>query len=166
MGIPATYFRPRPFEIIQLTDRVIMLLEVENLWRIIYTDGREFPENPLATWNGYATGHYESDVLIIETRHFRGWESEDRPRWLDRLGHPFSDELTVVERLRRLDHDTIENVITIDDPTAYEQPWTATMTFSLREGVELEEFICQERDNLAFEALERQLLEYGTARPE
>jgi hypothetical protein len=40
------------------------------------------------------------------------------------------------------------------------------MTFRLREGVELEEFICQERDNLAFEALERQLLEYGTARPE
>ena len=161
MGIPATYFRPRPIEIIQLPGRVIMLLEVENFWRIIYTDGREFPEFPLPTWNGYAIGHYEDDTLVSEARNFKGWESAERQRWLDRLGHPFSDELKVIERMRRVDHDTLENEITIVDPIAYERPWTATMIFSLREGVELEEFICQEADNRAFEEFERQLLEYG-----
>ena len=166
MGIPATYFRPRPFEIIQLADRLIMLLEIENLWRIIYTDGREFPEDPIPTWNGYAIGHYEGDALIIESRHFRGWESEDKPRWLDRLGHPFSDELILVERWRRLDQDTFQNEITIHDPVAYERPWTATMNFRLREGVELEEFICQEGDNQAFREFERQLLEYVPEPPE
>lgn len=166
MGIPGTYFRPRPFEIIQLPDRVIMLLEVENFWRIIYMDGREFPENPLLTWNGYAIGYYERDTLVIETRHVRGWESEDRQRWLDRLGHPFSDELIVIERLRRLDYDTLENEITIDDRLAYERPWTATMIFGLREGAELAEFICQEGDNVTFEAFEQQLLEYRKETPE
>jgi hypothetical protein len=65
-----------------------------------------------------------------------------------------------------VDHDTIQSVITIDDPMAYEQPWTALMAFSLREGVALAEFSCQEGDNLAFEAFERQLLEYGTEQRE
>jgi hypothetical protein len=166
MGIPATYFRPRPIEIIQLPDRVIMLLEVENFFRIIYTDRREFPDFPLPTWNGYAIGQYEGDTLVIETRNFRGWQSEERQRWLDRLGHPFSDELTVIERMRRVDRDTLENEITIADPIAYERSWMATVTFSLREGIELEEFICQEADNRAFAELERQLLEYGREAPE
>ncbi len=160
MGIPATYFRPRPIEIIQLPDRVIMLLEVESFFHIIYTDGREFPEFPLPTWNGYAIGHYEDDALVVETRNFKGWESEDRQRWIDRLGHPFSDELTVIERMRRVDHDTLENEITIVDPISYERPWSATMIFSLREGVELAEFICLEADNRAFQEFERQLLDY------
>lgn len=161
MGIPATYFRPRPFEIVQLPDRVLMLIEVENFFRIIYTDGREFPDFPLPTWNGYAVGHYEANTLVIETRNFRGWQSEDRQRWVDRMGHPFSDELTVVERFRRVDPETIENEITIIDPIAYEEPWSATLTFSRREGVELEEFICSEADNRAFQEFERQLLDYG-----
>ena len=161
MGIPATYFRPRPFEIVQLPGRVLMLLEVENFFRIIYTDGRTFPDFPLPTWNGYAIGHYEGDTFVIETRNFRGWQSEDRQRWVDRMGHPFSDELTVIERLRRTDEDTLENEITIIDPVAYTEPWSATMTFSRREGVELEEFVCSEADNRAFQEFERQLLEYG-----
>jgi hypothetical protein len=161
MGIPATYFRPRPFELIQLPGRVIMLIEVENFFRVIYTDGREFPEFPLPTWNGYAIGHYEGDTLVVETRNFRGWQSEDRQRWVDRMGHPFSEELTVIERFRRIDHETLENEITIIDPVAYERPWSATMTFSLREGVELEEFICSEADNREFQEFERQLLEYN-----
>ena len=143
MGFPTTYFRPRPFEIIQLDDRVIMLFEIDNFWRIIYMDGRGFPEVPLHTWNGYAVGRYEDDTLVVETRQFIGWESENQQRWLDRLGYPFSDELRLVERFRRLNDDTLENEITIDDPIAYERPWNATLTYRTRE-FELAEFICQE----------------------
>ena len=65
MGFPATYYRPRPFEIIQLPDRAVMLFEVDHFWRIIHMDGREFPEIPLHTWNGYSIGHYEGDTLVI-----------------------------------------------------------------------------------------------------
>ena len=143
MGIPATYYRPRPFEIVQLPDRVLMLFEVDHFWRVIYMDEREFPEVPLHTWNGYSIGHYEGDTLVIETRHIKGWESERNQRWLDRLGHPFSDELRLVERIRRVDHERLEIEITIDDPIAYTRPWTGTLTFRLRD-FELAEFICQE----------------------
>lgn len=143
MGFPASYFRPRPFEIIQLPDRAVMLFEIDHFWRIIYMDGREFPEVPLSTWNGYSIGHYEGDTLVIETRHILGWKSENQQRWLDRLGHPFSNELRIVERIRRVDEDTLENQITIDDPVAYERPFMGTLNFRTRD-FELAEFICQE----------------------
>jgi hypothetical protein len=143
MGIPASYFRPRPFEILQLPDRAVMLFEVGNFWRIIYMDGRDFPEVPLHTWNGYSIGHYEGDTLVIETRHVIGWMSERVQRWLDRLGHPFSDEVIITERIRRTEEDALENEITINDPVAYERPWTGVMTYR-RRNFELAEFICQE----------------------
>ena len=143
MGFPATYFRPRPFEIIQLPDRVVMLFEVDNFWRVIYMDGRDFPEVPLHTWNGYSIGHYEGDTLVIETRHMIGWTSESNQRWLDRLGYPFSDDVIVTERIRHIDADNLEDEITISDPVAYEEPWTGLMTFR-RRNFEVAEFICQE----------------------
>ena len=143
MGFPATYYRPRPFEILQLPDRAVMLFEVGNFWRVVYMDGRGFPEVPLHTWSGYSIGRYEADTLVIETRHILGWESERQQRWLDRLGHPFSDELRIVERIRRVDEDSLVNEITIDDPIAYERPFTGTLTFRRRD-FELAEFICQE----------------------
>ena len=143
-----------------------MLIEVDDFFRVIYTDGRDFPEFPLPSWYGYAVGHYDGDTLVVETRNFRGWKSESRQRWVDRMGHPFSDELRVVERFRRVDHNTLEDEITIVDPVAYERPWSSTMTFSLREGVELEEFICSEADNREYQEFEQQLLDYGNDKAE
>jgi hypothetical protein len=143
MGFPATYFRPRPFEIVQLPQRIVMLFEIDNFWRVIHMDGRDFPEVPLHTWNGYSIGHYEGDTLVIETRHLIGWESESVQRWVDRLGYPFSDDVRVTERIRRVDDDRLENVVTIDDPIAYEQPWSGTIDYQ-RRNFELAEFICGE----------------------
>ena len=39
-GVPRIKFRPLPFEIVQLPDRVIMLYEIHHAFRIIPTDGR------------------------------------------------------------------------------------------------------------------------------
>lgn len=143
MGFPGTYYRPRPFEILQLPDRAVMLFEVDHFWRIIYMDGRDFPEVPLHTWNGYSIGHYEGDTLVVETRHIIGWESENQQRWIDRIGHPFSDELRLIERIRLGEGGALENEVTIEDPIAYERPFTGTLTYRRRD-FELSEFICQE----------------------
>ena len=143
MGFPGTYYRPRPFEIIQLPNRVVMLFEINNFWRIVYMDGRDFPEVPLHTWNGYSIGHYEGDTLVIETRHILGWESENQQRWLDRLGHPFSDQVKIIERIRRVDDESIVNEVSIHDPVAYEDVLTGTLNFRKRD-FELAEFVCQE----------------------
>lgn len=143
MGIPGMYFRPRTFEFVQMQARTLMLFEVDHMWREIHMDGRGFPDVPLGTWLGYSVGRYDGDALVVETRQFRGWE-ENAQRWLDRLGHPFSDELKVTERFRRPSRDTLVNEIAIDDPVAYTRPWTATMNYRLRDNFEMGEFICNE----------------------
>jgi hypothetical protein len=144
MGIPGMYFRPRTFQFVQLPARTLMLFEVDHMWREIHMDGRSFPDVPLGTWLGYSIGRYDGDALVVETRQFRGWEPEAQ-RWLDRLGHPFSDELKVTERFRRTGRDTLVNEITIDDPVAYTRPWTATMNYRRQaDDFEMGEFICNE----------------------
>jgi hypothetical protein len=120
-----------------------MLFEVDNFWRIIHLDGREFPDVPLHTWNGTSIGRYEGDTLVVETRHTLGWESETNQRWLDRLGHPFSDELVLTERIRRLDDSTMEIQVTAVDPVAYSEQVTGTLTFGTK-SYELAEFVCNE----------------------
>jgi hypothetical protein len=62
--------------------------------------------------------------------------------WLDQVGHPHSDALHVVERFRRIDHDTLQDDLTIDDPKAYKKPWTGRQVFKLRPTWRLLEYVC------------------------
>jgi hypothetical protein len=62
--------------------------------------------------------------------------------WLDRVGHPHSEALHLIERFRRPDHDTLIDEITIDDPEAYTRPWSAQMAFQLKAKWEIMEFVC------------------------
>ena len=67
--------------------------------------------------------------------------------WLDFRGHPATNALHLVERYRRRDFGHLEIQFTIDDPKAYRQPWSVTMTFDLLPDTELIEHICDnERD--------------------
>jgi hypothetical protein len=51
-----------------------------------------------------------------------------------------------VERIRRVDHGTLEDGITIDDPKAYKKPWTIQSTFDLQPGVDIDwEGVCEDR---------------------
>ena len=84
-----------PFEMIQATGRVIMYFEYDHFVREIFTDGRPHPDGLEATWMGHAIGHYEGDTLVVDTIGFND------KTWLDRVGHPHSDQLHLVERFRR-----------------------------------------------------------------
>lgn len=69
--------------------------------------------------------------------------------WLDYSGHPHSDALHVVERIRRADHGTLINDITIEDPKAYTKPWVSHMVFDLHPDWKIEETICEDDVNFS-----------------
>jgi hypothetical protein len=50
----------------------------------------------------------------------------DERSWRDQAGHPHSAEMKVQERYTRVDHNTLEMTITIDDPKAYTKPFMIT----------------------------------------
>jgi hypothetical protein len=108
-------------------------------YRIIYLDGRSFPENIPPTNYGYSIGHWEGDTLVVETRGL------NEKFWMDTRGTPHTAQLKFTERFTRSDMNTLRYQATIDDPGAYTAPWTTSdFTLRWRPDDELFEYICQQ----------------------
>jgi hypothetical protein len=138
-GVPAVYMFIFPMEIMQIPGRVVMYFEYGNYVRQIFTDGRKH-QNLTPLWMGDSMGKWEGDTFVVEANGFND------KTWLDNEGHPHSDALHVVERIRRLDHDHLVDDITIDDPKAYTKPLVARRNFTLQPGWNIAEFICEDHD--------------------
>lgn len=131
---------PLPLEIRQTAQVVYILSEADHWVRRIYTDGRAQPDGYPVTWMGYSVGKYEGDTLIVDTTNI------NEKTWIDTLGHPHSNALHLVERIRRVNHDTLEIEFTFDDPKTYTRPWTGKKVFQLEPlGFEIkEDVMCNE----------------------
>ncbi len=128
-----------PFEIIQVPNKLVMLFEVSNGVRQIYMDGREHPESWPFGWMGHSIGKWEKDTLVVDTVGLND------KTWFDAGGAPHSDALHVVERFRRVDHDTLEVEFTFEDRKAFTKPWGAKKTYRLRPNQELlERITCED----------------------
>jgi hypothetical protein len=66
--------------------------------------------------------------------------SDDRS-WIDGTGHPHSVDMTVEERYTRKDHDTLDLVITINDPKYYTAPILGENHFKWVPNQELAEYL-------------------------
>ena len=129
-----------PFEIIQSARRVMIFSESNHEVRQIWTDGRQHPKDLDVTWNGHSVGKWDGDTLVADTV---GMHEET---WLDGAGRGHSDKLHLIERFRRLDHDTLQIDITIDDSKAYTKPFTVQVTRKLRPDWDIAETVtCDER---------------------
>jgi hypothetical protein len=139
-GVPKIDYVSYPWKLIETPSSIVILYETFTYWRQIFTDGREVDPNAKPAWMGYSTGRWEGDTLVVETTGFNG------KAWLDQLGRPTTDRLRVTERFTRTSfgHMTIE--VTIDDPGAYTDRWSASQVVHLRPGWEPLEFICGENN--------------------
>jgi hypothetical protein len=112
------------------------VLRPEQVWiiyerpdvRYIYTDGRPFPpkDELWPTFEGYSIGHWEGDTLVIQTVSIRGGIP------IDRTGAALSDEARVLERIRRIDDQTLQSEVTVEDPVAFTGPWKVTRRYTKR----------------------------------
>ena len=140
-GIPRMMATPFPFQIFQLSDRVLFVFEGgAHVWRAIYTDGRAHAKDPSPSFLGDSVGHWEGDTLTVDVNGF------NEATWLDQAGHPHTDALHVIERFTRANELTLHYEVTIDDPKAYTKPWTTSYTIPWAPGAELYEYICQENN--------------------
>jgi hypothetical protein len=147
-GFPRAYLHAFPIQIVQTPTEVIVLFEWDSLRHQIFTDGRAHDTALGPLWMGDAIGHWEGNTLVADTVNFND------KTWLDRIGHPHSDALHVIEHIRRVDHEHLEDDITIDDPKAYTKPWTGKIVFALKAKWTLSEEFCE--DIRSFNSLEEQ----------
>jgi len=125
---------------VQAPGMLVMLSERDVTYRQIFTDGRPLPADPSPSYNGYSSGHWEGDTLVVETIGFHDG------MWLDRSGSPLTDAAKLTERFRRINYGNLEIEVTVDDPKAYTKPWTVTLHQFIRLNTELLEFFCQENE--------------------
>jgi len=128
-GMPTMMTLYRPMEIIVLPETTYIRIDHNHQsHRRIYTDGRDWPNDPLSSFRGYSIGKWidtngdgKYDVLEIETRHLKG------PRSLDPAGTPVHDDNNSIVKERisfdKADPARLNNEITLID-NALTRPWT------------------------------------------
>ena len=153
LGVPRSYhYNIRLTQIFQDDDKVAMLYQYDNRWRVIWTDGRQLPkvvdggvdiggELPEPRFFGYSVGRWLADYTF--EAQTVGTMPDDRV-WLDSTGRPISEKAHVTETFRRVDADTLIWSETIDDPKLYTRPWE-TMRLAMRlhdPRTDIQEYYC------------------------
>jgi hypothetical protein len=141
-GVPRIYLYNFPVQIVQIPGQVLMLFEYDHFIRRIYTDGRPHDTEQGPLWMGDSVGKWEGDTLVVDTVSFND------KTLIDRVGRPHSNALQLTERIRRIDHDSMEIDFTVDDPKAYTKPWGTKLIFDRKRDWKIMEQVCE--DNASF----------------
>jgi len=127
--LPAAY--NNNVQVFQTRDYVALLTEMVHDARIIPLDGRPFGTVP--QWKGESRGHFEGDMLVVETRNFKRETSFPGS----------SANMHLIERFTRTDPDTLFYEFTVDDPVTWTRPWSGAIPMSRIEGP-IYEYACHE----------------------
>jgi hypothetical protein len=71
-------------------------------------------------WFGDSRGHWEGDTLVVDVTNFSPKTDYQGAR----------ENLHLVERWKRTGPDSLEYVVTIEDPTVWTRPWTVKQEFN------------------------------------
>jgi len=124
---------------------VIIMLERTQALRQIYLN-RQHRDDLYPTYSGDSIGRYEGDTLVVDTIGFKD------TTWVDLEGGlPHSEAMHLVERIRRTDHDTLVDDMTIEDPKAFTKPITAQQVYKLKPGWEIQEYVCEENNRYTYQ---------------
>jgi len=140
LGAPRMLVDPLYRKFVQTPGLLVVLNERDAAYRQIFTDGRPLPQDPQPSWNGYSTGKWEGDTLVVQTNGLRDG------MWLDRKGSPMTDAAKLTERFRRVNYGTMEIEVTVDDPKAYTKPWSVKVIEYIVLDTELLDSICSENE--------------------
>jgi hypothetical protein len=163
-GLPASMF---PFmynsgmAIVQAPGYVVIRLEIIHETRVIAVDPvsrspAAQPRPRLATairqWLGDSRGRWEGRTLVVETTNFNG----RFPMMIQGpggTGIPTSESLRVTERFTRVDEDTIDYELSVDDPVVLTRPWKAAFAWKRDPSYYIYEYGCHEGNQAISNAL-------------
>jgi hypothetical protein len=147
VGFPQNiYNEGRGLSIATMPDRIVILLQYMDLWREVWMDGRSLPTKVGGTdkgsldptYNGYSVGHWEDDyTLVVDTTGM-----DDRT-WVTGAGYPHTVEAHVQERYHRVDHNTLQLTVALDDPKIYTKSWNlGTYNYRWIPNQKFDDFAC------------------------
>jgi hypothetical protein len=134
--------------IVQTPGGVTMFYDVgqgQGWQRNIVMNGSPHLPASIRQWYGDSRGHWEGDTLVIDVTNFSPKTDFQGSR----------ENLHLVERWTRTAQDTLEYVVTIEDPTVWREPWTVQQEFT-RQSEEANRVYYEPRcieGNYAFQAM-------------
>ena len=118
--------------IVQGEDHIMILIEMVHDARIIRMNAEHAPDG-VRRWLGDSVGRWDGDTLVVDTTNFRS-----------RTSLSGADEnLHVVERFTLKEDGHILYDFTVDDPTAWEEPWSGQYMLKATEEP-VYEYACHE----------------------
>src|SRR5262245_7064257 len=147
-GVPGGMFPAgynNAYQITQIPGFVVILYEMIHSARIIPMDGRPHLPSSVKLWDGDSRGRWEGNTLVIDTTNYndKGWIATSAATGRIK-GVPQSEALHLVERFTRIDRDTINYEVTIEDPNMYTKSWKVATPLSRDPGYQIFEYACQE----------------------
>ena len=145
-GVPGMdiYNRGQPLHFVQTPKEVVMINELYASTRHIYMNVPH-TKNPKPSWYGESVGHYEGDELVVDTIGLND------KTFVDNYRTPHTTEMHVVERFKMLDGGkTLEVKIRVEDPGAFNMPWTARSTWRRMHAGMLIEDLCEPNNDFYF----------------
>jgi hypothetical protein len=134
------YGMPHLLKFVHKPDILLVLNELNAGYRQVFTDARPLPEDPTPSWQGYSSGKWSGDTLVIDTIGLRD------DTWIDWNGSVLTQAAKVREQIRRPDFGHLETQVTVDDPKAYTKLWTVTLKQRIVVDTELVDEICLENE--------------------
>jgi hypothetical protein len=124
------------YQIIQTSDRIVILNEMVQHARTVRLNGAHIPKN-IRPLFGDSIGWWDGDTLVVETTNFSPLHSM--------YGHPAYLTVTgkVTERFTRYSPMQIFYEFTVDDPALYTQPWRGEVIFN-KSNERIYEYACHE----------------------
>ena len=119
--------------VFQTQNHIALMTEMVHTVRIVPLDGRGQLDDSIRQWSGDSRGRWEGDTLVVETTNFNG-----KSRWKNA-----TDSMTLIERIRRVDDDTLEYAYTVTDPETWSSSWSASLPFK-RSEMPMYEYACHE----------------------
>jgi len=148
-GFPSAFLGPYPVQIIQNAKYLVMITEFMRVTRIVPLDGRPHQADIEPTFYGDPVGKWEGDTLVIDSDQYKRWSLDDNYYANPKEYRMHSDAFHTIERLTRVDADTIKYDFTVDDPKIFTKPWTENWQFKRHpewEKTGLFEMVCNENN--------------------
>jgi len=128
-----------PMEIVQTDTQVTMIFDPHDEVRRVFLGKQLDKDEELAPlWLGYAYGRWQGDALVIET------VGVTDQGLIDADGVPHSDKLRIVERIKRVDANTLLNEMTLFDEDAFTRPVVRKLYSTRTDVAQPREFHCAE----------------------
>ena len=135
---------PRPYNnglrIVQAPGFIAITHEMIHETRVIPLDGRPHLGSNIRMYMGDSRGRWENGTLVVDTTNLTDRTSIG----FNGNGLRHSEAMRLVESFTRVDGDTIQYEVTIEDPKTYARPFKMAVPMTTQPGYQIFEYACHE----------------------